>query len=160
MRALVVALLLGLGSPSLAADMTEVGDLVIRDPWVRASLGNAPNSVAYMTIESEGDAPDRLIGGETPVARRVALHRHVMEDGIARMRPVEAIEIAPGAPAVLEPGGLHVMLMGLEEKLEVGATVPLTLTFERAGSVELEVPVRGMSGGARHGGTHDGSAPD
>jgi hypothetical protein len=67
------------------------------------------------------------------------------------MRPVAAIEIAPGAPTVLEPGGLHIMLVGLGQKLVEGGTLPLTLTFEQAGSIELEAPIRGMATGMGHG---------
>lgn len=153
MGALAIVLLLVLAGPALGADAARVGDITIVDPWVRASLGNAPNSVAYMRLETEG-APDRLVGAETPVAERVGLHTHLMEDGVARMRPIDAIEVAPGAPTVLEPGGLHLMLMGLTQRLEVGAAVPLTLAFEDAGSVELEVPVRGMAGSAQDSGGH------
>ena len=67
-----------------------------------------------------------------------------MDGDIARMRPVAAIEIAPGAPTVLEPGGLHIMLRGLGRRLVEGETFPLSLTFERAGTVEIEVPIIGM----------------
>jgi hypothetical protein len=135
--------------------MAKVGDLTIHQPWARASLGNAPNSAAYMTLETMGATPDRLIGGSTPVAQRVELHTHVMEVGVAKMRPVEAIEVAPGAPTVLEPGGLHLMLSGLTRKLDAGTTVPLTLVFEHAGEVTLEVPVEGVMAGTGPG--HDGS---
>jgi copper(I)-binding protein len=138
-----------------AADMAKVGDITIQEPWVRASLGNAPNSAAYMTLATVGAAPDRLIGGSTPAAERVELHTHIMEGGVAQMRPVDAIEVAPRAPTVLEPGGLHVMLRGLTRKLEAGTTVPLTLAFEHAGEVTLEVPVEGVMAGAGPG--HDGS---
>jgi copper(I)-binding protein len=57
------------------------------------------------------------------------------------MRPVEAIEVTPGAPIVLQPGGLHVMLIGLKAPLKEGERFPLTLTFERAGTIEVEVVV-------------------
>lgn len=147
------ALLLGLGGGALAADRVEVDGLIIADAWARASLGTAPNSAAYMTLEAAGDQGDRLIGGATPAAERVELHVHLMEGDIARMRQVDAVEVAPGAPTVLAPGGLHVMLVNLAAPLEEGATLPLTLVFERAGAVELEVPVRGLSAAppARHG---------
>jgi periplasmic copper chaperone A len=76
---------------------------------------------------------------------------------VARMRPVAAIEVAPGQPTVLEPGGLHIMLSGLGEKLVEGETLPLSLTFEDSGTIELEVPIRGV-GGMGHGG-HGGDQP-
>lgn len=141
----------GLVVAAPAADMAEVGDITIHQPWARASLGNAPNSAAYMSLETSGAAPDRLISGSTPVADRVELHTHVMEGGVAKMRPVDAIEVAPGEPTVLEPGGLHLMLSGLRQKLEPGGTVALTLVFEHAGEVTLEVPVQGVASGQGHG---------
>jgi periplasmic copper chaperone A len=146
---------IGLAVAAAAAEVAKVGDLTIHQPWARASLGNAPNSAAYMTLETKGATPDRLTGGSTPVAQRVELHTHIMEGGVAKMRPVDAIEVAPGAATVLEPGGAHVMLSGLTEKLEAGTTVPLTLVFERAGAVTLEVPVEGIMAGTGPG--HDGS---
>jgi periplasmic copper chaperone A len=142
---------LGLVVAASAADKTRVGDITIQEPWARASLGNAPNSAAYMILQTTGAAPDRLIGGSTPVATKVELHTHVMEGGVAKMRPVAAIEVAPGPPTVLEPGGMHLMLRGLTQKLEAGATLPLTLVFEHAGEVTLEVPIEGLAAGAGSG---------
>jgi periplasmic copper chaperone A len=146
---------LGLAVAAAAAEVAKVGDLTIHEPWVRASLGNAPNSAAYMALETMGATPDRLIGGSTPVAQMVELHTHIMEGGVAKMRPVDGIEVVPGQRTVLEPGGPHVMLSGLTRKLEAGATVPLTLVFEHAGAVTLDVPVKGVM--ARTAPGHDGS---
>ena len=147
---------IGLVASALAADMTKVGDITIHQPWARASLGNAPNSAAYMRLETTGARADRLVSGSTPVATRVELHTHVMEGGVARMRPVDAIKVAPDEPAVLEPGGMHLMLSGLTQKLDEGTTVPLTLVFEHAGEVTLDVPVKGVVAGTSHGASTDG----
>jgi copper(I)-binding protein len=147
-----VVVSIGLVVAASAADVTKVGEITIAQPWARASLGNAPNSAAYMTLQTTG-AADRLISGSTPVAKEVELHTHVMEGGVAKMRPVAGIEVAPGTPTVLEPGGPHVMLRGLTQKLEAGATMPLTLVFERAGAVTLEVSVEGLATGTGPG--HD-----
>ena len=149
----VASIALAVAAP--AADTAKVGDIAIDQPWARASLGNAPNSAAYMILQNTGTVPDRLIGGSTPVATQVQLHTHVMEGGVAKMRPVDAIEVAPGQPTVLEPGGAHVMLQGLTQKLEEGTTMPLTLVFEHAGKVMLEVPVEGIMAGRGPG--HDDS---
>jgi copper(I)-binding protein len=146
---------IGLVVAASAADVIEVGEITIHQPWVRASLGNAPNSAAYMTLETMSPEPDRLVSGSTPVAAKVELHTHITEGGVAKMRPVAAIEIAPGAPTVLAPGGLHIMLRGLTQKLEAGTTMPLTLVFERAGEVTLEVPIEGLAAGSGSG--HDAS---
>jgi copper(I)-binding protein len=133
----------------------QAGDIMIHDGWARASIGKAPNSAAYMTVMTHGGAADRLVGIATPAAAKAELHNHVMEDGIARMRPIQAIEISPGEPAVLAPGGLHIMLMGLSGKLEAGTNLPLTLTFEQAGEVTLEVPIRSLKDAMQHQGGHE-----
>jgi hypothetical protein len=130
---------------------TSVGAITITDAWARASMGQAGTSAVYMTLETGGDEGDRLVAAASPLAASAELHTHIVEGGVAKMRPVAAIEIAPGAPTVLEPGGLHIMLVGLGEKLVEGGRLPLTLTFEHAGSVELEVPIRGMAAGMSHG---------
>lgn len=130
--------------PALAENsgMATVGDITIHDAWARASLGKTPNSAAYFRMETKGDEADRLIAASSDMAGTVGLHTHLMEDGVAKMRPVEAIEVAPGEPTVLEPGGLHLMLMGVKEKLVEGGSLPLTLVFEKAGEIRLEIPVR------------------
>ena len=148
--ATMILTLLGWAAAVLAAE-TRVGEVVIHDPWARASLGPTGSSAVYMTIEVTGDHPDRLLGAASPVAAHAQLHAHVMDQGVARMRPVEAIEVTPGAPTVLAPGGLHIMLMGVQAKLVEGQTMPLELTFEAAGKVQLELPVKGLASGMDHG---------
>lgn len=140
-----------LSTQALAGDagMAELGDVMIHEGWARASIGSAPNSAAYMTLMTRGDATDKLVDARTPVAETAELHNHIMDDGIARMRAVEAIEIVPGETAVLEPGGFHIMLMGLKEELKEGDAIPLTLTFEKAGDVTLDVPIKGLRGGMK-----------
>ena len=117
----------------------------VSDGWARASIGPGSNSAAYLTLTTDGDDPDRLIAAATPLAERAELHDHIMEDGIARMRPVDAIDVVPGEAVSLEPGGLHIMLMGLKKKLEPGMALPVTLSFEKAGEVEIELTVQPMS---------------
>jgi copper(I)-binding protein len=132
------------------APVATVGEVAIHDAWARASLGQMTSGAAYLTLEVSGDRVERLIAVASPIAEQATLHTHVMDGDIARMRPVAGIEIAPGAPTVLEPGGLHIMLTGLGRRLIEGETFPLSLTFERAGTVTIEVPIVGM-GHERHG---------
>ncbi len=142
-----------------AADYT-LGDLAIHKPWARASIGQAQAGAAYVTVMNKGSLPDRLIAVEGEVANRVELHNHMMDGGVMKMRPVKAIEVAPGEPAVLKPGGLHIMLMGLKAPLVKGESFPLTLVFERAGRVEIEVSIgegTAMEDQMHHGGDKKGS---
>ena len=158
--ALAFGLLLAFAGSGSAED-THLGDLHIESPWARASIGPAKAGAAYVTVVNHGSEADRLLAVETDVARRSELHTHLMEDGVMKMRPVEAIEVDPGAPTVMAPGGLHVMLMGLKEPLKQGSQFPLRLIFERAGAVEIMVEVlepaaMGPGGGMKH----EGTSPD
>ena len=144
---------MGVAIPAIADD-TAVGALTIGDAWARASAGPAKAGAAYVTITNGGTETDRLIAVTTPVARKAAVHAHMMDGGVKKMRPVEAAEFNPGEPTVFMPGGLHVMLMGLRAPLVKGDTFPLTLAFERSGIVEVRVRVLGV-GAKRHPEHHE-----
>ncbi|HEX6144644.1 MAG TPA: copper chaperone PCu(A)C [Geminicoccaceae bacterium] len=135
----------------VAAGAVQGAEIHLDDAWVRVSLGAVPNSAAYMTIRS--DAPDRLTGASSPAAKRVELHTTTMHAGVSQMRRLQAVEVGPGSPAVLQPGGMHLMLLGLTGRLEEGDAIRLDLEFEQAGTVAVEVPVRGLraGGGSGHG---------
>ncbi len=138
---LTIVTALGLG-PAARADEYALGQLLVQHPWARASIGQAKAGAAYLVIVNRGEAVDRLVAVETPVARRAAVYIHLLEEGVVKERPVGPIEIAPGEPAVLRPGELHIMLFGLEAPLEEGTRFPLTLIFEKAGSMEVQVEVQ------------------
>lgn len=119
-----------------------LGALTITDAFARAAAVPGGASAAYLTVSTAG-AADRLLSAESPAAARVELHTHELDaSGVARMREVPFIPVSVDAPAVLAPGGLHIMLMGLTAPLVAGDDIALTLTFETAGSVTLTVPVR------------------
>ena len=135
-------------APVRGAELT-VGDLTIEGPWARASIGAARAGAAYLTIVNRGVSVDRLMSVEASLAKRAGLHTTLNDGGVMKMRPAGAIELAPGAATALEPGGLHVMLMGLQAPLVEGESFALTLTFERAGRLEVTVPI--LSATALHG---------
>jgi copper(I)-binding protein len=123
----------------LAAGAAHAGEITITDPYARSA--NPRSGAAFMHIENVGPA-DRLIAARGDVAKRIELHTHIMEDGVARMREVEGgIEIPADGMVMLQRGGLHVMMMGIETPLKQGDSFPLTLVFEQAGEVEVEVTV-------------------
>ena len=130
------------GSYAASAETIRVGEVSIEYPWSRASVHNAAAGVAYMTLAAHGSELDRLIRLSTPAADRAEIHSHRMQDGTMMMDKLQAIELAPGVPAIFKPGGLHVMLIGLKKPLKEGDKFPLTLEFERAGSVTIDVPVQ------------------
>ena len=139
---------------SAAAHDYMLGDIHIMKPWSRPLPAVSANGAAYMTLMNKGDTPDRLLSVSTPAAKKAEIHNHTMEGGLMRMRPVGALDITPGDATVLQPGGMHVMLMGLTEPLVEGRSFPLTLNFERAGSVEVKVmifePGEAHQGGMKH----------
>ncbi|MGF1473967.1 MAG: copper chaperone PCu(A)C [Geminicoccaceae bacterium] len=134
----------------------EAGDLTIQDPWARETTANAQAGGAYFTIENSGSDPDRLTGAEAGIAERVELHTHEITDGVARMVSIDVIDVPGGDQVELAPGGLHIMLIGLNDPLVEGETFPLSLVFERAGTVEIEVAVKdiGHQGSGGHGSGH------
>lgn len=144
LRKLLMATTLCLAAfPALALDY-NLGDIKIQSPWSRATAASAPSGIAYLTIVNNG-ASDRLVKTSTDVSRTAELHTHLMDGQVMRMRHVPEIEVAGGAETKLAPGGLHVMLIGLKGPLKEGASFPLTLTFERAGTVTVEVQVLGIA---------------
>ncbi len=151
-RSLLLAVAFTLASPALALDYTQ-GGIQIMGPWSRPLPAVSPNGAAYMTLVNDGDAPDRLLTLSTPVARKSEIHSHTLEGGMMRMRPLKDLDIVPGDPAILQPGGMHVMLIGLKEPLVEGKSFPLILNFERAGTVEVTVTIAepdGMSHDMKH----------
>jgi hypothetical protein len=136
--ATLVALLLA--APALAHDYT-LGDLKIAHPWTRATAAAGAAGGGFLTVRNTGTAPDRLLRAESPAATTVELHTHINDGGVMRMRPVPDIPIPPGSEVTLQPGGLHVMLLGTRQKFERGARILLTLVFERAGRIEVELAV-------------------
>jgi copper(I)-binding protein len=149
------ALALALAAVAAPASAHHDHRIEVVEPWARAALAGR-TSAAYMTLVNPTETPDRLLSAASPIAQTVELHAHLHEGGVMRMRPVAAIEVHPGEPAVLAPGGLHVMLIGLTRDLKRGETIRLTLSFEKAGRIEVDVPVlaagaRGPEGNSGHG---------
>ena len=136
MRTAAVAVLFSMPGLGLA-------DIIVSDPYARASRPNAPTGSAFMVIENTGDRADRLVAARSDVAKRVELHTHIDQgDGIMKMTEIEGgIAIAAGESHVMARGGDHVMFMGLTETLEQGGTVKVTLSFENAGDITISVPV-------------------
>jgi hypothetical protein len=134
------------------AAMAHDGPIHVEHAFARASASPvAKTGAAYVTITNKGDTADRLIGVEGDAAKMLQIHTTEMTNGVMSMKEVEGgLEVPAGGMIKLEPGGNHVMMMGLKAPLVEGETLPLTLVFEKAGKVEIEVPV--MAPGAMMGG--------
>jgi periplasmic copper chaperone A len=139
----------GYASPLLAATLVTAisfsalgAEVSIGDPYARAVPPGQPNSAVFMSLENQTVKNQALVGAESAVSEIVELHTHVEEGGMMRMRRVEKIEVPAGETVTLKPGGLHVMLIGLNQPLEPGDAVDLTLIFEDGSRMPVQAPVR------------------
>ena len=124
-----------------------VGALHIAHPWARATAQGQRIGGAYLAIDNHG-AADRLLSVRGAVAEALQLHSMALQGNVMHMREVDAIDVPAGAKVKLEPGGLHIMLVGLKAPLAAGSSFPLTLKFEKAGEVKVDVKVEsGMPAG-------------
>jgi hypothetical protein len=140
----LAALVAILALPAFALDY-KLGAIEIGQPWTRATPPTAESGGGYLVLKNTGTTPDRLIAVKSPAADRVEIHEMKMDGNIMRMREVEkGIEIPPGATVELKPGGFHVMFMGLKAPFAKEAKVPLTLVFEKAGSIDVDLMVQAM----------------
>jgi copper(I)-binding protein len=147
--------LIGLSATTAYARDYKVGSLAIIDAWARATPKGATVAAAYMKITNTGTTPDRLVGGSSDVAPTFQVHEMTMENGVAKMRALkDGIEIKPGETVELKPGSYHVMFVGLKKPLVAGDDIKATFEFEKAGKVELALPVQavGAQGPAGHSG--------
>jgi copper(I)-binding protein len=144
-----VLLLAGIGAAS--ADGYKLGALEIGHPWARATPPTAPTGGGYLSIKNTGTEPDRLLSASSPNAGTVQVHEMKMEGSVMRMRELESpLEIKPGETVTLAPGGMHLMMMGLKGPLKQGEHVPLTLVFEKAGKIDVELAVVAMGATPGH----------
>jgi len=125
-----------------AAAAEAVDDVAIEGAYVRAVPPGQPNSAAFMQVSNKGSASHALVSGSSPVAEAVELHTHTMEGGMMRMRQVEKIDLPAGGDVSLQPGGFHVMLIGLKQNLVPDQEIPLTLQFEDGSEVTLSAPIQ------------------
>lgn len=125
--------------------LTADDGITVQQAWARASAGAATTGVAYVTLMG-GAQPDQLVGVSTPVATTAEVHETINDNGVMKMRPVPAVSIPPRQTVTLTPGGIHVMLTGLKQRLVAGQSFPLTLTFRHAAPVTVDVQVRPLGG--------------
>ncbi|UOM32675.1 DUF1775 domain-containing protein [Acuticoccus sp. I52.16.1] len=151
-------------APGAVPAEATVGDLTVATAWMRQPPPGANVAGAYVTVTNAGDSADRLMGGTVPFADRFEVHEMKMADGVMTMAEVDGgLEIPAGSTVALTPGGYHIMLMGLGDAPNKGVAVPLTLTFEKAGTIEVMMTVAPMGAAAptpaaNHSGANHGGA--
>jgi copper(I)-binding protein len=130
-----------LGAPAFALPVS-VGTLTIDGAWTRATPPGAPTAGGYLTITNAGPEDDTLVAVSTPAAPMSSIHEMATKDGVMTMAEVDGgLPIPAGGSVTLAPNGFHIMFMGLTAALKQGETLPVTLTFAKAGKVDVAFPV-------------------
>lgn len=141
-----VLMLAALLLPATFANAHEYnkGDLHIAHPWSLELPPNAPNVAAYFIIQNKGQQADRLLSVDTPISDRAELHEHVMNGEVMRMQQVKEVTVPAGGTVTFSPSAYHVMIMASKDRslLTDGKRFPLTLHFEKAGDVTVDVAVQ------------------
>jgi copper(I)-binding protein len=145
---IILALSVGFGTSitsSWAADAKAAADSVsFVDAYIRLAPPSAPAAGAFMVIRNTGNKATAIVKADNPVSKFTELHTHLHEDGVMKMRPVKSIPVPAGGEAVLQPGGLHIMMIDLKSPLKEGDTVPLTFTFDDGSTKQVAVPIKKM----------------
>jgi hypothetical protein len=135
---------------SLSVPVVNAQSLQIKDAFARATNPGQSVGGGYLTIENPNASADKLISVTYAKAASVQIHEMKMEGDKMIMRDIGTLAIPAKSKVELKPGGYHLMLMGLKEQLNDGDVIPVTLQFEKAGKVEVNMPVRAMSQGKMH----------
>jgi copper(I)-binding protein len=140
---LLIAALAGACSFAAYAHSFKIAEITIGHPYARATAPGQTSGGAYLRLENRGPA-DRLIAVQSDVAGSAELHEMKMDGDVMRMRQIEAVDLPPNQSVSLQPGGSHIMLVGLKAPLKEGEKFPLTLRFQNAGEVKVEVYVEAV----------------
>ncbi len=125
-----------------AARRFVLGGIEVVGPWARASLPATAEGGGFFTITNKGTTPDRLIAASSPVAERVEIHAiTVVGDGLRMREREHGLALFPGTTLRLKPRGYHLLFMGLKAPLEPGSQAPVTLAFENAGKMDIELAI-------------------
>lgn len=146
---IIVATSLSLGAILALTRGVLASDLMVMGAFARASgVTTATSGVVYMTLTNQGAAADTLTSITTPAAGMAMLHESTTQDGVASMKEMSGLEIPAGGIVEMKPGGLHIMLMGLNGPLKKGDTLKLTLNFEHAGAVDVDAKIGDVAQGS------------
>lgn len=140
MHLLMVTIILSLSKKLLAEESTQV--VLVKDAWIRTALPVQRTSALYFTLQNQSEKEVKLLDVETPLANNTMFHTTIEEDGVAKMRHRSAVSIEPGKEVAFEPGGLHVMLMGLNHPVSEGKKAEVVLHFEGGLSQRIDVEIK------------------
>ena len=141
LQRLFTAVVIATASVAAHAHSYKIGAIDIGHPYARATAPGQPTGGGFLKLTNKGGAADRLVSASAAVSSRVELHSMKMEGDVMRMRQVDAVDVPAGETVELKPGGLHIMFVDLKAPLKAGDSFPMTLKFERAGEVTVDVKV-------------------
>lgn len=154
-RVLLLAALALFAAAEAQAQSSTLANIKIGHPWARPTPRGAKTGAVYLSLQNTGSEADNLVSVNSPAAGKTQIHKTSNERGVMKMRPAEGVELAPGTTVEFKPGGYHIMLLDLKQTLVEGQTVPLTLTFAKAGTIQVDVRVEKTGdesgGGMMHG---------
>lgn len=140
-------------SPASQAQQ-RAGAIVLEDPWSAATAPGARVAAGYLTIRNTGASADRLLSASTARAGHTELHEMSMDNGVMRMRPMQAVAIPAGGAVTFAPSGMHIMFMDIDAPFAESTTIPVTLRFERQGEVQATFIVRARGAQGTHAHDH------
>ena len=141
MKFALAGLALALDVLGAATALAASNGVAVEHAWARATPLGAVTAAAYVTLVNHGVDGDRLLNVTSPLAERIQFHSEMNDNGVMKMMQLTRVELPAGAAVVFKPGAMHMMLLGLKRQLKVGESLPLTLTFEKAGAIDVAAPV-------------------
>ncbi len=153
--AISLVVLTSLSSPAPAHDF-KAGDITVDHPWSRATPPAAKVASGFATIRNAGSQADRLLSASGEIAGKSEIHEMAVDaNGVMTMRPLmDGVEIPAGATVELKPGAIHLMLMELGSRPKEGEKFNGTLTFAKAGTINVVFDVQAMGQGHSGHGDH------
>ena len=146
---LLFAAACGAPQPPAAEPPAHFGELQVQQAWAAPTPSGVDVAAGYLVIDNQTASDDRLLAVTSPRAERVEIHEMSMDGAVMRMRSVDGLAIPAGQSVSLAPGGLHLMFFGVAEPFAEGQEVPVELTFENTGAVNVTLPVRRAQAGAQ-----------
>jgi copper(I)-binding protein len=142
LRSLILTLLIAAMSLTACGVGPSQAQIKVEDAWARPAPLAGGNGAVYLRLVNTGGEADQLLGGSSPLAQAVEVHKTTMSQDVMKMEPIPSLAVPAGGQVELKPGGFHIMLIGLKQPLAAGSRLPLTLRFEKSGDLQLEIQVR------------------
>lgn len=134
--------LLSINSDAFAAEKNN--QIIVENPYVRATIPGTDITSAYMSIENIGNESAILTGATSLFSDRIEIHQHTMSDGMMKMRQVKQLLIQDKNKVILQPMGYHLMIFNVKKALQAEEEISLTLHFEQQKDLVVTIPVRSI----------------